>query len=65
MPKGYWIVHIDVSNPDGYKDYVAANAMPLKKYGAKFLVRGGKSENPGRKKGGRTENTRDKKQSGR
>ena len=44
MPKGYWIVHIDVSNPDGYKDYVAANAVPLKKYGAKFLVRGGTFE---------------------
>ena len=46
MPKGYWIAHIDVSNPDGYKDYVAANAVPLKKYGARFLVRGGKFENP-------------------
>ena len=46
MPKGYWIVHIDVSNPDRYKDYVAANAEPLRKYGAKFLVRGGKFENP-------------------
>jgi uncharacterized protein (DUF1330 family) len=46
MPKGYWIGHIDVSNPDGYKEYVAANAAPLKKYGAKFLVRGGKFENP-------------------
>ena len=46
MPKGYWIAHIDVSNPDGYKDYVAANAVPLRKYGAKFLVRGGKFENP-------------------
>ena len=46
MPKGYWIVHIDVSNSDRYKDYVAANAEPLRKYGAKFLVRGGKFENP-------------------
>ena len=46
MPKGYWIAHIDVSNPDGYKDYVAANAAPLRKYGAKFLVRSGKFENP-------------------
>jgi uncharacterized protein (DUF1330 family) len=46
MAKGYWIAHIDVSNPDGYKDYVAANAVPLKKYGARFLVRGGKFENP-------------------
>ena len=46
MPKAYWIVHIDVSNPDGYKAYVAANAEPLRKYGAKFLVRGGQFENP-------------------
>src|SRR3954469_12034121 len=46
MPKGYWIAHIDVSNPEGYKDYVAANAVPLRKYGAKFLIRGGSFENP-------------------
>src|SRR5207302_1986920 len=26
MPKAYWIAHIDVSNPEGYKAYVAANA---------------------------------------
>ena len=46
MPKAYWIAHIDVSNPDGYKAYVAANAEPLRKYGAKFLVRGGQFEIP-------------------
>ena len=46
MAKGYWVAHIDVSNPDGYKAYVAANAEPLKKYGAKFLVRGGQFEAP-------------------
>ena len=46
MPKAYWVVHIDVSNPEGYKAYVAANAEPLRKYGAKFLVRGGQFENP-------------------
>ena len=44
MPKGYWIAHVDVTNPDGYKAYVAANAEPFRKYGARFLVRGGKSE---------------------
>ena len=44
MPKGYWIGHVDVTNPDGYKAYVAANAEPFRKYGARFLVRGGKSE---------------------
>ena len=26
MPKGYWIPHIDVSNPEGYKAYMAGNA---------------------------------------
>ena len=43
MPKGYWIAHVDVTNPEGYKDYVALNAKAFAKYGAKFIVRGGKS----------------------
>jgi len=42
MPKAYWIGRVDVSNPEAYKAYVVANAIPFKKYGAKFLVRGGK-----------------------
>ena len=44
MAKGYWIARIDVHNMDGYKEYVAQNAAVFKKYGAKFLVRGGKFE---------------------
>ena len=44
MPKGYWIAHVTVKDPEGYKDYVAANAIAFKKFGAKFLVRGGKNE---------------------
>jgi uncharacterized protein (DUF1330 family) len=44
MAKGYWIAHVDVTDPDGYKNYVAANAIPFAKYGAKFLVRGGISK---------------------
>jgi uncharacterized protein (DUF1330 family) len=44
MAKGYWIARVDVSDPEGYKAYVAANAEPLRKYGAKFLVRGGAFE---------------------
>ena len=41
MPKGYWIAHVDVTNPEGYKEYVALNAIAFAKYGARFVVRGG------------------------
>ena len=44
MPKGYWIVRVDVENAEQYQRYVAANAEPLSKYGGRFLVRGGRSK---------------------
>ncbi len=44
MPKGYWIALVDVNDPEGYKAYVRANAAAFKKYGARFLVRGGEGE---------------------
>lgn len=44
MPKGYWIGQVDVEDPEAYKAYVAANAAPFAKYGARFLVRGGPAE---------------------
>lgn len=44
MSKGYWVVHVDVKDPEGYKKYLAANPAAFKKYGARFLVRGGKFE---------------------
>jgi uncharacterized protein (DUF1330 family) len=44
MAKGYWIARVDVHNADGYKPYVEQNGAVFKKYGAKFLVRGGKHE---------------------
>ena len=46
MPKGYWVVRMDVHDPERYKDYVAANAEAFRKYGARFIVRGGAFENP-------------------
>lgn len=46
MPKGYWIVRVDIADQEKYKAYIAANAAPLKKYGARFLVRAGRFENP-------------------
>jgi uncharacterized protein (DUF1330 family) len=44
MPKGYWIVRMDTSDPETYKTYATANGVAFKKYGAHFLARGGKSE---------------------
>jgi len=44
MPKGYWIVRVDISDPERYKAYIAANAQPLRKYGARFLARAGRVE---------------------
>jgi uncharacterized protein (DUF1330 family) len=47
MPKkGYWVALADVSDPEGYKLYVAANAKAFRKFGARFLTRGGPSETP-------------------
>ena len=44
MAKGYWVVFADVTDPDGYKGYMAANAKALAQYGGRFLARGGKVE---------------------
>jgi uncharacterized protein (DUF1330 family) len=42
--KGYWIGHVDITDPEGYKAYTAANAEPFGTFGARFLVRGGTRE---------------------
>src|ERR1700733_5414323 len=46
MAKGYWVARVDVSDPAGYQEYVAANAAAFRKYGARFIVRGGRFEAP-------------------
>lgn len=46
MPKAYWVARVDVADPEAYKAYVAANAVAFAKYGARFLVRAGRFENP-------------------
>jgi uncharacterized protein (DUF1330 family) len=46
MAKGYWIARVDVADLEAYKAYVAANAAPLAEFGARFLVRAGRFENP-------------------
>ena len=42
--KGYWIAHVDVTEPEGYKAYMAADMAAFGKYGGRFLVRGGQCE---------------------
>ena len=46
MPKGYWIAQVDVSDTEKYKAYIDANAKAFKLFGARFLVRSGRFENP-------------------
>lgn len=44
MPRGYWIVNVRIRDPQRYLDYIAANKKAFDKFGAKFIVRGGKHE---------------------
>ena len=44
MPKGYWIGRVDVTHPEAYKRYVEENAAAFGKYGARFIIRGGRYE---------------------
>ncbi len=41
MKKGYWMAMVEITDPDGYPQYIAANKAAFDKYGARFLVRGG------------------------
>ncbi len=42
--KGYWIALVDVTDPENYPQYIAANKAAFDAYGAKFIVRGGQGE---------------------
>ena len=44
MPKGYWVGHVTVDDPQVYEQYRQANAVAFEKYGARFVVRGGAQE---------------------
>lgn len=44
MPKGYWIAHITVKDPQIYESYRSVNSKAFDKYGGRFLVRGGQHE---------------------
>jgi uncharacterized protein (DUF1330 family) len=42
MAKAYWVARVDVHNDEGYKPYAAANAAIFKKFGGRYVVRGGR-----------------------
>ncbi|MGP1397980.1 MAG: DUF1330 domain-containing protein [Inquilinaceae bacterium] len=44
MTKAYWIVRVSVKNPERYPDYLAAAKPAFEKFGARFIVRGGRYE---------------------
>jgi uncharacterized protein (DUF1330 family) len=44
MAKAYWIAGVDVKDMDGYKPYTVAIQPIFKKFGARYLTRGGQSE---------------------
>ena len=46
MKKGYWMVSVNITDPENYPKYIAASKAAFDKYGAKFLARGGRFESP-------------------
>jgi|ERR1700722_3809379 uncharacterized protein (DUF1330 family) len=46
MAKGYWIARVDVTDAEGYQAYIKANAEAFRKFGGRFIVRGGQFEAP-------------------
>jgi len=44
MPKAYWIAHVDVTDEENYPQYLKAGAPVYEKFGARFVVRGGRHQ---------------------
>jgi uncharacterized protein (DUF1330 family) len=40
----YVLAEIEITNPDGYREYTAIVPATIAKYGGRFLVRGGAAE---------------------
>lgn len=41
MSKGYFLAEIEITDAEGYDQYRSTTAAILKKYGGRFIVRGG------------------------
>jgi uncharacterized protein (DUF1330 family) len=44
MPVAYLLVEMHVTDPEGYKAYMAAAPAAVKAFGGEYLVRGGRQE---------------------
>jgi uncharacterized protein (DUF1330 family) len=44
MPVAYVIAEIEITNPEGYKEYTAMVPATIQQHGGRFLVRGGKTQ---------------------
>ena len=42
---GYFIIQINVTNAENYKEYIEKVTPIVEKFGGKYIVRGGQSEN--------------------
>ncbi len=42
MAKGYWIVHIDVTDKEKFQHYASSTGPVLQQYSARFLARAGR-----------------------
>jgi len=41
MPKGYWVAHMEVTDPVAYERYKSLNRKAFAEFGGQFVVRGG------------------------
>lgn len=42
--KAYWIAHVDVTDPEQYRQYTQRAPAAFAAFGGRFLARGGRSE---------------------
>ena len=41
----YFIIQINITNTENYKDYISQVTPIVKKFGGEYIIRGGRSEN--------------------
>ena len=42
MPKGYWVLHVDVNDEDRYKEYLRLDGLVFEEFEMTPVVRGGR-----------------------